>query len=44
MIAQSPKGAMFFKAVDSDEQQNAAQFIAKILIEAVEFVQAKNVV
>ena len=44
VIAQIPKGAMFLKAVDWEGQQKDAQFIANILIEAIEFVGAKNVV
>ena len=44
VIAQSPKGAMFFKAVDCEGQQEDAQFIADILIEAIVFVRAENVV
>ena len=44
VIAQSPKGAMFLKAVDCEGEQKDAQFIADILIEAIEFVGAENVV
>ena len=44
VIAQSPKWAMFLKAVDCEGEQKDVQFIADILIEAIEFVGAKNVV
>ena len=44
MIAQSPKGAMFLKAVDCEGKQKDAQFIANILIEAIEFVGVENFV
>ena len=44
VIAQSPKGAMFLKAVDCEGQQKDAQFIADILIEAIESVGVENVV
>ena len=40
VIAQSPKGAMFFKAIDCEGKQKDAQFIADILIEAIESVGA----
>ena len=44
VIAQSPKGAMFLKVVDCEGEQKDAQFIADILIEAIEFVGPENVV
>ena len=44
VIAQSPKGAMFLKAVDCEESLKDSQFIADILIEAIEMVGPKNVV
>eukprot|EP00253_Pinus_taeda_P014475 PITA_14475 len=44
VIAQSPHGAMFFKAVDCEGQMKDSQFIANILIEAIELVGPENVV
>ena len=44
VIAQIPKWAMFLKAVDCEGEQKDAQFIADILIEAIEFVGVENVV
>ena len=40
----SPKGAMFLKAVDCEGQVKDGQFIANILIAAIEQVGARNVV
>ena len=44
VIAQSPKGSMFLKAVDCEGQLKDSQFIADILIEAIELVGPENVV
>ena len=44
VIAQSPKGAMLLKAIDCEGQQKDAQFIADILIAAIESVGVENVV
>jgi len=44
VISQSPHGAMFLKAVDCEGQMKDSQFIANILIEAVELVGPENVV
>ena len=44
VIAQSPHGAMFLKAVDCEGQMKDSQFIADILIEAIELVGPENVV
>ena len=44
VIAQSPHGAMFLKAVDCEGQMKDSQFIANILIEAIELVGPENVV
>ena len=44
VIAQSPKGAMFLKAVDCEGHMKGSQFIVDILIEAIELVRPENVV
>jgi hypothetical protein len=44
VIAVSPKGAMFLKAVDCEGQVKDASFIANILIESIDMVGAANVV
>lgn len=44
VIAVSPKGAMFLKAMDCEGQVKDGQFIADILIAAIEQVGARNVV
>ena len=44
VLAVSPKGAMFLKAVDCEGQVKDGPFIANILIEAIEQVGPRNVV
>ena len=44
VIAMSPKGAMFLKAVDCEGQVKDAQFIADILIQCINEVGPQNVV
>ncbi|XP_059077784.1 uncharacterized protein LOC131876424 [Cryptomeria japonica] len=44
VIAVSPKGAMFLRAVDCEGQIKDGQFIAEILISAIESVGSRNVV
>lgn len=40
----SPKGAMFFKAMNCEGQEKDATFIANILMESIEMVGPENVV
>ena len=44
VIAVSSKGAMFLKAIDSQEEVKDSQFISNILIEAIDMVGSENVV
>ena len=44
VIAMSPKGAMFLRAIDCEGQVKDSQFISRILIEAIEMVGSENVV
>ena len=44
VIAISPKGAMFLKAIDCEGQVKDSEFISRILIEAIEMVGSENVV
>ena len=44
VLAVSPKGAMFLKAIDCEGKVKDGPFIANILIEAIEQVGARNVV
>ncbi|KAH9326345.1 hypothetical protein KI387_006523 [Taxus chinensis] len=44
VVAVCPKGAMFLKAIDCEGEVKDAQFIANILIEAIESVGPQNVV
>ena len=44
VIAMSPKGTMFFRAIDCGGQVKDSNFISKILIEAIEMVSNENVV
>ena len=44
MIAISPKGAMFLKAIDCEGQVKDSEFISRILIEAIEMVGSENMV
>ena len=40
----SPKGAIFFRAIDCEGQVKDSQFISRIVIEAIEMVDSDNVV
>ena len=44
VIAISPKGAMFLKAIDCEGQVKDSEFISRILIKAIEMVASENVV
>ena len=44
MIAVSPKGAMFLKAIGCQGEVKDSKFISNILIEAIDMVGSENVV
>lgn len=44
VIAVSPKGAMFLRAVDCEGEVKDAEFISRILIDSIEMVGSENVV